>query len=166
MEGPGFRFHKHSFSSPLGFTVRLSSVSPLLSHVFCYVDVVTREHPRVGKHSDPGQITSDLSSVLGNSLASHSGLLFTVDSVSDLTISTFSFTTFRGMSLLFLCRCVCVRSVNVCGSWNISDSFTLSSPTCLPDWGLCDCQLGHSLAGVVKSNVTRSNCLYIYISTT
>ena len=66
----------------------LSSVSPLLSHVFCYVDVVTREHPRVGKHSNMGLITSDHCSVLGISLASHEVLLFTVGDVSDPTIST------------------------------------------------------------------------------
>lgn len=79
-------------AAPFGFAVpswkRLSSVSPVLSHVFCYVDVVTREHPRVGKHSDLGPITSDHSSVLGISLPSHAVLLFIVDDVSDSTIST------------------------------------------------------------------------------
>ena len=95
----------------------LSSVSPLLSHVFCYVDVVRREHPGVGKHSDPGQITSDLSSVLGNSLASYEGLLFTVDDVSDRTISSFSFTTLGVCPLFFsVGLAMCIRSVNVSGS--------------------------------------------------
>lgn len=66
----------------------MSSVSPLQSHVFCYVDVVTWEHPRVGKHSDTGPITSDHSSALGISLPSHAVPLFTVGDVSDPTIST------------------------------------------------------------------------------
>lgn len=92
MEGHSLHFHIHSFSSPLWFCCaelkRLSSVSPVLSHVFCYVDVVTREHPRVGKHSDMGPITSDHSSVLGISLPSHAVLLFIVNVVSDSTIST------------------------------------------------------------------------------
>ena len=60
----------------------------MLSHVFCYVDVVTREHPRVHKHSNMAPITYDHSSVLGNSLASHAGVLFTVDGASDPAIST------------------------------------------------------------------------------
>lgn len=79
----------------------LSSVSPLLSHVFCYVDAVTREHPGVDKHSNMGLNTSDHSSLLGNSLASHVGLFFTVDDVSELTISSFSFTTLGVCPLIF-----------------------------------------------------------------
>lgn len=65
----------------------LSSVRPLLSHVFCYVDVVTREHPRVDKHSDLGLIYF-LALYWEILLPSHAGLLFTVDDVSDPTIST------------------------------------------------------------------------------
>lgn len=61
----GSTFTYTHLAAPLVLLCRaecLSSVNPLLSHVFCYVDVVTREHPRVGKHLDMGLITSDHSS--------------------------------------------------------------------------------------------------------
>lgn len=48
----------------------------LPSHVFCCVEVVIREHPGVGKHLN--MITSDRNPVVGNSLLSHVGLIFTV----------------------------------------------------------------------------------------
>lgn len=50
---------------------RLSSVISLPSHDFCYVDVVTQEHPRVSKHSDMGLITCTHSCVLGISVPSN-----------------------------------------------------------------------------------------------
>lgn len=81
------------------------------------MDVVTREHPRVGKHLDMGLISSDHTPVLGNSLPSHAGLLFTVDDVSALTISTVFHYDLKGYVPSFsVWVCVFVRSVNVRGS--------------------------------------------------
>lgn len=67
---------------------RFSLVIQLLSHVFCYVDVVTQEHPIVGKRTDIDLINSTHNSVLEISQLSHIVLLFTVNDVSEPTIST------------------------------------------------------------------------------
>lgn len=67
---------------------RLSSVISLPCHDFCYVDVVTQEHPRVRKHTDMGLITCTHSCVLGISVPSNVAQWFTADDLSDPTIST------------------------------------------------------------------------------
>ena len=122
--------HTHSFSSPLGFYSAFW-IQPIatVSHVFYYVDVVTREHPRVGKHSDPAWVL--LNSVLGNSLASLAGLLFTVDDVSDPTISTVFMYNLTSMSTLFLCSCVC--KVYTC-QWVLKHFEYFYQVLLLPDW--------------------------------
>lgn len=122
----------------------------MLSHVFCYVDVVTQEHPIAGKRSDIDLINSTHSSVLEISQLSHLVLLFTVNDVSEPTISTlFPFTTL-GVCPICFCVGVCVYVSWVTISWsrNISYSLYFNFPTCLPDW-IVRCV-------IVKTNVPLS----------
>lgn len=68
---------------------RSSSLTPVSSHVFCCADVVTWEHPRVGKHVYKRVwLLLLIMSVLGISLPSLVALLFALSSVSDPTVST------------------------------------------------------------------------------
>lgn len=110
-EGYGLHFHIHSFSSPsLVFAVP-SSVSSMLSHVFCYVNVITQEHPRIDKHATTwARSPLIIFRCWEFLLPSHIVLLFTVSDVSDSAFfHSFSFAALRGLSPLYLCRSVCTQ---------------------------------------------------------
>lgn len=129
---------------PLGFVPSWVQSAPVLSHVFCYVNVVTREHPRVGKHSDMGLITSDLSSVLGISALTrvYCRWCFRPD-----YFHSFSFTT---LGVCPLCFCFCVGVLE-----DLKTSQIILLTDWLTDWPtFCLYQMCHSSPSLVKSTVS------------